>query len=674
MAKASAIGSQFVRKIALGFSILLCALALGADVTIPSTYDEESDTWIGDVTELTNAIKTAVANQKIILSKGVYDLSPLTNAPMYEANGSGYGAALIWANKKGVKFIGETGDPADVVIKATDSMYRLICLNSANSGLYNATVTGGNAAGDHINTYNFRCGGGVLLSGGNSIVSNCVFTGNKAGTNGGAVSGPNTLEGYVYDSVFYGNNDSTQYALAASKTRCYNCIFTNNQAVAEKSDGYTGSIAAGCRLYGCLFADNRAGLTGGVSGGIAVNCTFLRNKQDNINGNNWGHPGGGGAYGAVLSNCTFWGNSAYRLGGAIRGGSVVNCTVISNATRLASESYGGGIYSSYVENCNVSSNVSASGGGVSNCTVFDTDILYNTAKSGGGARASALTDCVIAHNVATDYGNGNYGGAGGGMRYGAATNCVFRDNSCSATWESSVLKGCEITDTSMHVGVIDSCVIHDVRNVAMARAVGNVAYPDGFVTSNGFMIGGCELMRNTLVTNCTWESIKGTYINSAMFEPNGAITARVENCSFIDNYTYLLARNYTNEARTISFVNSVFHSTRNGNRKDISRLSCQYMVLSNCVYGTTENNAIAEGYENSGCVILKDRAAYKFIAKGDHPYSLRRSSPLRGMGLVLDWMAEGVDYIGNPRLRDGKVDVGCYQCWLDPIGTVMSFR
>ena len=98
------------------------------------------------------------------------------------------------------------------------------------------------------------------------------------------------------------------------------------------------------------------------------------------------------------------------------------------------------------------------------------------------------------------------------------------------------------------------------------------------------------------------------------------------------------------------------------------------MVLSNCVYGTTENNAIAEGYENSGCVILKDRAAYKFIAKGDHPYSLRRSSPLRGMGLVLDWMAEGVDYIGNPRLRDGKVDVGCYQCWLDPIGTVMSFR
>ena len=89
MAKASAKGGQFVRKIALGFSVSLCALAHGADVTIPSTYDEVSDTWIGDVTALTNAIATSSGWHKIILSKGVYDLSPLTNAPMYEASGKG---------------------------------------------------------------------------------------------------------------------------------------------------------------------------------------------------------------------------------------------------------------------------------------------------------------------------------------------------------------------------------------------------------------------------------------------------------------------------------------------------------------------------------------------------------------------------------------------------------
>ena len=74
---------------------------------------------------LTNTIKTASKNLNVYLSKGVYDLSPLTNAPMYEANGGGYGAGLIYANN-GIRFIGETGNPKDVIIKATDSEYRLI--------------------------------------------------------------------------------------------------------------------------------------------------------------------------------------------------------------------------------------------------------------------------------------------------------------------------------------------------------------------------------------------------------------------------------------------------------------------------------------------------------------------------------------------------------------------
>ena len=29
---------------------------------------------------------------------------------------------------------------------------------------------------------------------------------------------------------------------------------------------------------------------------------------------------------------------------------------------------------------------------------------------------------------------------------------------------------------------------------------------------------------------------------------------------------------------------------------------------------------------------------------------------------------------GFPRLRDGTVDIGCYQCWLDPVGTVFIIR
>ena len=53
---------------------------------------------------------------------------------------------------------------------------------------------------------------------------------------------------------------------------------------------------------------------------------------------------------------------------------------------------------------------------------------------------------------------------------------------------------------------------------------------------------------------------------------------------------------------------------------------------------------------------------------------MKQKSPLVGKGLVLDWMADATDFAGNPRLRDGKVDIGCYQCWLDPVGIVFSLR
>jgi hypothetical protein len=29
---------------------------------------------------------------------------------------------------------------------------------------------------------------------------------------------------------------------------------------------------------------------------------------------------------------------------------------------------------------------------------------------------------------------------------------------------------------------------------------------------------------------------------------------------------------------------------------------------------------------------------------------------------------------GNPRLRDGKVDIGAFQCWLDPVGFFLKVQ
>jgi hypothetical protein len=62
----------------------------------------------------------------------------------------------------------------------------------------------------------------------------------------------------------------------------------------------------------------------------------------------------------------------------------------------------------------------------------------------------------------------------------------------------------------------------------------------------------------------------------------------------------------------------------------------------------------------------------------EHPYEIKYSSPARGAGKLLDWMtADATDIRADsayPRLREGKVDIGCYQCWLNPVGFIMSLK
>ncbi|MBR2838317.1 MAG: hypothetical protein IKE55_06030 [Kiritimatiellae bacterium] len=660
-----------------------CAVVDGADVTVPSTWDSGRQQWVGDVDALTNAMATAVANQTIYLSRGIYDLSPLADAPMYSANGSGYGAALLglpW--KSNVRVVGATGDPADVVLDGRDSGYRVIVLNAPASALHDVTVTGGNADSAHINTYNYRRGGGAMLAHSDSVVSNCVFYGNKASVGGGAVSGPNGLSGRVYDSVFYGN-DCNVPGMAACQTRLYKCTFTNNVSVGESSGNYNASVTALCHVYDSYFADNRGNGTGGADGGSATRCTFVNNRSLNLVMDNEGaNAGGGGARDAALTNCVFYGNSSYQYGGAVYRGSAVGCTVASNLVRRALSdmyAYGGGICgASLVEGCTVVSNYAGYGGGVCDCAfVADTDLSYNRAQRGGGASGGALSRCTLAHNVATQYDYSETGGGGGGLYMGSATNCVFRGNYASATGGSACLSGCDVADSRIDAVVVDSCVLHGISNVQASIAAGNVAYPEGRSVTNMYMIGpSAKLVRNTLVANCTWRRTPASE-NCAMFYTALTGSASVANCTFADNLYYYLIRtpNSTSEFY-MSFANCAFAGNRylDDTACDVSGYDAMHMTLTNCVYwAMSRRTAQAEGVEDSGC-FLATREACRFVGEGEHPYSIKLSSPLRGKGLVFDWMDGAADLAGNPRLRDGKADVGCYQCWMELVGSYLFLR
>ena len=387
-------------RLALASAFAFCAAAAHSDdVTVPSTYDAETDTWIGDVVALTNALKNAVANQTIYLSKGVYDISALSDdrAPMHT---TGYGNALLGLNKTNERLVGATGKPEDVVIMATNSDYRILNLAAAGTQLHNVTVKGGYAntngvsisGGSYIHGY--MAGGGVMFIGGSTVVSNCHFTANRGRGAAGAISGPNGYGGTVYDSVFYGNNDDANHetAVVAKYTTMYRCTVTNN-VYGNTANGY-GYVLYLCRMYDSLIAYNQASQCAGLRSGLAVNCRFLHNKQPSNSGN-WNPGGGAGARGSTLTNCYFYGNVAYRLGGAIRACNAVNCVIVSNmtmraATTSGTDSYGGGACARdseicRLENCLVMSNLCVYGGGCSRCIVIGGTNAYNKAREGGGA-------------------------------------------------------------------------------------------------------------------------------------------------------------------------------------------------------------------------------------------------------------------------------------------------
>ena len=103
-------------------------------------------------------------------------------------------------------------------------------------------------------------------------------------------------------------------------------------------------------------------------------------------------------------------------------------------------------------------------------------------------------------------------------------------------------------------------------------------------------------------------------------------------------------------------------------------VEAQYVSLTNCIMGVT-NLVQHSSCGFVDCKVLGENWNPAFIGEGDHPYSTKARSRLCSAGRILDWMTdETTDLAGNPRVRDGKVDVGCYQCWLEPVGMSIKVK
>ena len=207
------------------------------------------------------------------------------------------------------------------------------------------------------------------------------------------------------------------------------CLLTNNAAVDTVVARGGGAYSA--VLKDCTVADNASLYGGGAYDCTLANCTLAGNGAAN-----WG----GGAYESTLNNCTLTGNSASAGGG---GGTywciLTNCTLKGNWVQ-GGDGGGGGDYGSTLNNCVLSGNYAdaCDGGGAALADLKNCALTGNQANRGGGSYYCTLNNCTLSGNGASFEGGGDYGGR--------LTNCIIYYNSTynpgSSNWSGSAASYC----------------------------------------------------------------------------------------------------------------------------------------------------------------------------------------------------------------------------------------
>jgi large repetitive protein len=214
--------------------------------------------------------------------------------------------------------------------------------------------------------------GGAVYNTGNSTFSDCVFSGNSASRNGGAISNHNTYRG-------------------------------------------AGTVT----IDGSTFTANTAGQRGGaLFSSASLGSSYSFDVTDSLFSLNTSGSSGGGAY---LAHSTISDSTFDRNEGTNGGGAVVFYSDITGSVFTSNEAtYGGGVAlsSSTLTFSSVEDNsASRWGGGVyaANSDIGRTAIVKNTSDDSGGglfaysgASGGSLTDSTVVGNEAA-YGGGVYG-------------------------------------------------------------------------------------------------------------------------------------------------------------------------------------------------------------------------------------------------------------------------
>ena len=283
----------------------------------------------------------------------------------------------------------------------------------------------------------------------------------------------------------------------------------------------------------------------------------------------------------------------------------------------------------------------------------------------GGAYNSALTNCVICNNYVDTL--------GGGIAAGTAYGCIISNNACKTTGGSNgtrsltSLVNCDIyEDTVDAQGPVVNCRILNYTS-------GNVIAEGANVYTNGLLAAPPQLVKSYgWFTNCLFA---GNHVTTLISYTRGRHSV-FSNCTIADNWYRDVSSGFMGPTNTLTLINCIL--ARNKNQSGSATLnfnpSYEYIVLTNCVIGSFDST-VTLVYPTSNIITNNNP---RFVDDGSRDsYALKYSSPACERGLVQDWMSDACDIRNDeryPRLRDGKVDIGCYECWLDPLGTYILLR
>ena len=546
--------------------------------------------------------------------------------------------------------------------------------------------------------------GGCVV--GDGTLTNCVVTGGLGASHGGGAAGGVTLRNCRVEG------NVAQYGGGTFGVYAYNTLTANNRATAQGGGGY-----ADYRYENCVISNNTAATHGGgaVKISLATNTVFIGNSALQHGGgayadsdwetdlkyhfwgcvftNNFSALYGGGAYHGTLHNCMVADNMATHGGGI----SCANAYDSRICWNTAYRGHGGGSYDfnnadCIMSNCvffaNIASNDTATavagavyGGRLEDCEIYGNAIFNTPSNTGSGERSGCgvvylaqLDRCNIYDNFA--------------RYYGAIYNCTARDctlknnlagDDSHNAYMSNLIR-CDISESGTYLGSAVDSVFHDIGGSRTITTESNPRLAENMTKNVGVISRYYGSFTNCLIRN------NGTPSSTVdlMYGGSGIpVTGPMVNCTIVSNYINLTFSGLKKASGKQVVKNCVFADNfKNVNtQSDISLWSIEddALVFSHSVYGAS--SADLSGYSDGtlwklGAGGLPSSPRFAHDKNPAHPYEPRASSPLVGRGQKEDWMETAFDIRGDgfPRLRDGKVDIGCYQSHLPALGLNLIFR